>query len=370
MPSPPSRTLGRLQPSGRAMLIGSQPLSDHAHATRLVLAHVPEIPNWVQLPVYKKEGMVAQFAHGLPGLVRIEERIYVDSEAPDFEAQMVAFYEAYLATPSDGQTHTKMPPENRFALTPDIAGGFFTLLEALAVEPRPIDLFAVKGQITGPITFCTSLSDQNRRAVFYNDALRDAAVKMIALKAAWQVQQLERFGVPVILFIDEPALAGFGSSELISISRQDIAACLAEVVTAVHAHGGRVGVHVCANTDWSLLLEGNIDIVNFDAHGYFDKFILYGPQIVEFIKAGGCLAWGLVPTTPDDQVAAITLEGLWADWQTKIERTAALGIDRATLVRQSFITPSCGTGSLSPELSRKVLELTQALSRKIRKIEE
>jgi len=38
------------------------------------------------------------------------------------------------------------------------------------------DFFAVKGQITGPFTFATSVVDAADRAVFYDDQLRDVAV--------------------------------------------------------------------------------------------------------------------------------------------------------------------------------------------------
>lgn len=349
-----------LKPAGQPMLIGSQPLDDHVEATRLVLRYVPEIPNWVQLPVFKQEGMVAQFASGLPGLVLGAERLYVDTAGERFDEDMLAFFEEYLAVAEQSDRLT----ESRFALTRDMAAGFFSLLEILGSE-RPDDLFAVKGQITGPITFCTALADQDRRAIFYNDALRDAAVKMLALKAAWQVKQLSALGVPVILFIDEPALAGFGSSELISISREDIDLCLREVIEAVHGQGGLAGVHVCANTDWSLLLDSAVDVVNFDAFGYFDKFVLYADRIKRFLSAGGCLAWGLVPTSGPEPVAAADVDSLLERWRGGLQRLAELGVDTALVREQSFITPSCGTGSLPPESSHKVLELTRALSRQV-----
>jgi hypothetical protein len=129
----------------------------------------------------------------------------------------------------------------------------------------------VKGQVTGPITFCTGVKDQDGRAIFYNEGLRDAAVKLLALNARWQIRTLSGPQRPVIVFIDEPALAGFGSSEMISISKEEILACLTEVVDAIHADGGLAGIHVCANTDWSLVLESGADIVNFDAYAYFDR---------------------------------------------------------------------------------------------------
>lgn len=348
------------KPNGLALLIGSQPLSDHAEAARLTLDHAAHIPNWVQLPVFPREGMVEQFMAGLPGLVVEKERHFVDTQNSAFDDQMLAFFEAYLAVSEQGQAWDQSP----FALAPKDAPGFFALLDNLSAGVA--DLKAVKGQITGPITFCTALHDQEGRAIFYHDALRDAAIKLLALKAAWQARALSRADVPVIIFIDEPALAGYGSSEFISISKEDIQAALTEVIDAIHAQGALAGVHVCANTDWSLLLSSEADIVNFDAFGYFDKLVLYADQLKSFIASGRCLAWGLVPTLQAEQIEAATEESLWQDWQTKLEQLSALGLNPEDVKAQSFITPACGTGSLTPALSEKVLMLTKALSQRVR----
>jgi hypothetical protein len=348
------------RPNALPMLIGSQPLREHEEAARLVWEYTPDIPNWVQLPVYKHEGMVEQFMEGFPGLVRADDRTYVDITATDFDDQVLAFFEDYLqvADQEEGWDQT------RFALKPEHAPGFFSLLNAL--DAGNDKLTAVKGQVTGPITFCTALHDQDKRAIFYHDNLREAAVKLLALKAAWQAKILNRAGAPVIIFIDEPALAGYGSSEFISISREDIAACLQEVIDAIHGQGALAGVHVCANTDWSLLLESTVDIVNFDAHGYFDKLILYAEQLKRFLASGRFMAWGLVPTLRAEQIEEATVEILWQGWNEKIRQLADKGMDAATLKAQSFITPACGTGSLTPDLSRRVLEMTRGLSARIR----
>ena len=82
-------------------LIGSMPLRDHQAAHALVMAHTPAIPPWVQLPVFRQEGMIQQFLPGLPGLAVTGDRQFVDTGSSDFEAGLVAFYEAYLACSED-----------------------------------------------------------------------------------------------------------------------------------------------------------------------------------------------------------------------------------------------------------------------------
>lgn len=341
-------------------LIGSLPLEDHEKACDLVFEHVPDIPIWAQLPVFKPEGMLRQFLPGMPGFSLKQEKAYIHTVGESFDAELLAFYEDYMAV-VEGE---KSLSESRFKLTSETARGFFTLLDRLKRSDRKPA--AVKGQITGPITFCTGISDQNDRAIFYDDQLRDAAVKLLALKAQWQVREFKPLGCPIIMFFDEPALAGFGSSEFISISREDIAACLGEVIAAVHAQGGLAGVHVCANTDWSLLLDSDVDIINFDAYAYFDRFILYPKQIRAFIHSGRILAWGIVPTLNQEDIEKETVDSLLNAWQEKTDQLEALGINRKTILAQSMITPSCGAGSLSLASARKVLALTKGLSDRVR----
>jgi methionine synthase II (cobalamin-independent) len=352
------------RPRGLAMLIGSLPLADHVEAGQLVLEYTPQIPLWVQLPAHKEEAMVAQFMPGLPGICSTGDRVYIDTDQDDFDNDLLKFYEDYLAVV---EGHCDLS-ESRFVLSEDTARGFFVFVESLKrLSSPPV---AVKGQVTGPFTFCTGISDQNKKAIVYDEQVKDAAVKLLALKSRWQVQQLSRFGCPVIIFFDEPALSGFGSSAFISISRDGIAQSLDEVIAAVHAEGGLAGVHVCANTDWSLVLDSAADIVSFDAYAYFDRFILYSDQIKEFLDAGKIIAWGMVPTLNPDELENATTESLVNQWKQKAAQVEKLGIDSDQLISQSLITPSCGAGSLSTGLAIKALKLTQEISQQIRQISE
>ncbi len=351
----------RFKPGLRPVLIGSLPYRDHDEALAQVIAHTPEIPLWAQLPANPREQMIPQFLPGMPGLRTEEGRMFIALGDDTFDTDLLAFYESYLSiTEADGD-----PVESGFSLTPETAGGFFSLVDYLKAPSIPP--MAVKGQVTGPITFGTGVKDENGRSIFYDDQARDAAIKLLALKARWQVRELSLGAWPVIIFIDEPALAGFGSSELISISKEEIIVCLEEVITAIHAAGGLAGIHVCANTDWSLVLASGVDIVNFDAYLYFDRFILYPDQIKTFIEAGGILAWGIVPTGDPAHIERETTDTLADRWRQQARQVEKLGIDMDILTAQSLITPSCGVGSLSIDHAEKVLRLTQRLSDRLRK---
>ncbi|MBW2513882.1 MAG: hypothetical protein JRE21_04845 [Deltaproteobacteria bacterium] len=346
------------------LFLGSLPEMDDERAFDLVMAYSPAIPNWSQMPGGNKaEGMVDQFASGLPGLRRHRGSLTLNNTDAAFHDEMLMFYETYLNVVSNSTGSD----DDAFALSPDTARGFFAFMERLdsmAETPR-----AVKGQITGPFTLGTAIKDLSGVAIFHDDTLRDMVAKMLSMKARWQVDQLASKGFPVIFFIDEPALAGFGSSEFISVSREVVVDCLSELVNTIHHAGGLAGIHVCGNTDWSMLMETGTDLLSFDAYTYFDRLILYQDAVVEYINAAKYLAWGIVPTTLTDTIDKETVASLTNRFRDQIKRLSALGIDPSVVLRQSLITPSCGTGALTPGYAEKVLKMTKGVSDNIRREE-
>jgi methionine synthase II (cobalamin-independent) len=351
------------EPGGLPYLVGSLPVGDHEEAAGLVFGYTPEIPIWVQLPVYAEEGMIPQFLPGFPGVKTQNGKTIVDTMDDGFSDALVSFFEEYMAV-MEGRQEIDA---SRFALKPDTAKGFFVFLEKLAKQSRPPA--ALKGQITGPVTFSTGLKNQSDMAVFYDPQTRDAAVKLLALKAKWQARKLVQAGKSAIVVLDEPALAGFGTSEFISITQAEVIACFDEIIAEIHAEGALSGIHVCANTDWSVVLDSRADLVNFDAYAYFDKFRLYANEIAAFLEKGGLIAWGIVPTLLPEDIERESVQSLFARFQENFQELVSTGIDKNMLYRQSLITPSCGTGSLNREHAVKVLELTRSVSEAVRRME-
>jgi len=347
------------KPNCLPLLIGSLPSDNHREAAELIFDYTPQIPLWPQLPVLKEEGMIRQFIPGLPGVTESGGKLFIDTEKEEFEEELLAFYEEYIMV-SEGGAEID---ESRFALSRDVANGFYEFLQL--AEEKKGNLVALKGQTTGPVTFCTGLVDQAGRAIFYNDQLRDAAIKHLAMKAKWQISKMAAHCDRTIMFFDEPGLAGVGSSAFITITDDDIISCLSEVFEAVRSENGLNGVHVCANTEWSVIFESGVDIVSYDAYSYFDKLILYGEHLKTFFRKGGILATGIIPTAPEF-IDSETVESLTEKWQSQAKQLVALGIPEESVYEQTLITPSCGTGTVSASQARRVLELTKAVSEKIR----
>ena len=136
-----------------------------------------------------------------------------------------------------------------------------------------------------------------------------------------------------------------------------------EVVGEIHTRGGLAGVHCEENTDWSLLMETGLDILDFDAYDHMQAMTLYPAELRAFFERGGWLGWGIVPTLDREAAATETVPSLLARFEQNVARLAAKGFERELLLRRALITPSCGAGGVLDEpLAERVLGLLRELS--------
>lgn len=325
--------------------VGSLPHPDAAVISRNLVSRL-DIPAWPQLPRRTfKESMYVQFSQALPGVVVDEaaEKVLFDTSV-DLTSALEAFYEHYLADDLDW-----------FALSKSIAAGFYAMLDVLEAQPG----VWAKGQVTGPISFGLTVTDQQLRASLYDETLADAIVKNAAMNARWQVRQLKQVRPNVVIFVDEPYMASFGSA-YINLSRKQVITMLNEVFSAIHTEGALAGVHCCANTDWSVLLATAVDILNLDAYSYIENLALYPAELRIFLDHGGAIAWGIVPN--DEEILSVTpgqLAQRLRDGLKLIGQKAGIrGVQLSSeeFGSRSLITPSCGLGSASVEIAERSLD--------------
>jgi methionine synthase II (cobalamin-independent) len=322
--------------------------------------HAPQIPLWPQLPCYPEEWMTRQYNEGMPGLTTKDDKVFFATSKPDFDSELMSFYERYL----QAVEMEEMPLEHTFGISPHYARGFHAFLSILTkITYTPA---ALKGHITGPITLATSITDEDGKSAYFDSRLREVIVKTLSLKAKWQIHQLRKFGSPVIISIDEPSLAAYGSSAFLGISEEDVRNDLQEIIELIHAEGGIAGLHCCENTDWGLLMRTAIDILSFDAYGFFDRVVLYAHDLRDFLNRGKVLAWGLIPTGDAKDIKAETGVSLAKRWKRYVKELTGFGFDPRSVHRQSLLTPSCGTGSLPPALSQQVMKLLGEVSEILR----
>lgn len=349
-----------ISPGGLPTGIGSLPYQDAAMAVSLVKKYFPVIPHWPQLPkANKREYFTYQCLQLLLdlGLLKIERDTHASftCDDPEWPDRLTAFYDVYLQASAGSEVALA-----RLAFPPGAADGWYRLYGELESQgPGPARF--LKGQIVGLLSVGFQITDPRGRPAYYDPQLRDVLLKQLSLQAAWQAWSLGRFGLPVLISMDDPVIYSYGTSDRIGVTRSEVIAELNEFASFVRSFGGYAGVHSCANLDWSLLLEAELDIISFDAYQFATSLALYPGLIQSFLERSGVIAWGLIPTSPEalakESLASLKerAQRLWQELQRK-------KVDLQLVQAQSLVTPACGTGTLTEQEAVRAYDLTSSLA--------
>ncbi len=335
--------MGSFDERWMATAIGSLPHTDADAACELVFATLPDAPVWPQLPRRGfKENMYAQYSEGMPGCVVDDFRTKVWCEKGDgFWQEVDVFYQDCM----DGRT-------DRFAVSEDFARGLHAFAAKVRQGPRTYPV--LKGQVTGPISFGLTVTDENNRPILYDETYADLLVRLLGMKARWMRDFLASTGraEQVLIFFDEPYLSMVGSA-LVSIDPDFVVEALDRCVDEVD---GLTGVHCCGNTDWSLLLRSKVDVINFDACEYLENLALYPGELNAFLDRGGRLAWGLAPNS--ERVFSEDLAGLRTRLKLGIALLSDRGVPEEKLRRGMLVTPSCGLDGADEKTAEAAYRMT------------
>jgi len=338
----------RILPQVLTTGVGSLPHADAQAAVALISGALAEAPHIPQLSkADPREQMWLQCTEGLPRFcVDFEQQRYFFDTSGDPLADVERFYDQYLQI-VDGAA------PDAFAIGPVYGRSIHAFRESLRAGDGKLPF--IKVQVTGPLSFGMTVTDETGRPIFYHPVFRDIACKGMGLKAVWLIEAFRPFAEHVIVFFDEPSLSAYGSSAFMGVSKDDVIEALDDVISMVVARGGIPGIHCCGNTDWGIVMETSTRIVNFDAVDYLNSMAIYGGELAQFLARGGVLAWGAVPNS--DRIEQESVEDVLSRIRNGIEVLSDAGADRQELVRHMLVTPACGCAGLTEQQTEKVYRL-------------
>ncbi len=337
-------------------VVGSFPHTEPSELVDRILAKLPQMPAWPQLPNRDfRESMYVQYSEGFPGVqLDFEQQRMFFRQDDEFYQQLEEFYQAVIEEDVE-----------HFAISADYALGLHLFLERVAARGERGDGW-LKGQVTGPFSFAMTVTDENKRSIAYSPELNEVTVQGIAMKARWMARKLRSLSDHVLVMLDEPYLCSYGSA-FVNVSREDVLCALNTALDAVHAEGALAGIHCCGNTDWTLPLETKADVINLDAYEFFHGLPLYPTELSAFLNRGGHISWGIVPTS--ESAAELDANALLEALDDRVGQLVARGIDREQLFAQCLLTPACGMGTRGVALADRVTELLVELASKVRQRE-
>lgn len=297
--------------------MGIMPHTDVETALRLALSL--DIPFWPQLPnVSYYEDMYAQTSENFPGISinTGEGKIGFDTSA--FEDGIINYSQ-------------KMAEPETFALSRKYSKVYHRFL-AKDLSDYP----AIRGQVTGPVSFGFRVMDENSRPLIYNQEARALLFDFIQRKVNTQYHQLRENNQNAFVWVDEPGL-GWVFSGLSGYSDVQVRQDYRNFWDGLD---GPSGLHLCANVNLPYLLELGAEIMSFDAYqiGLMPKG--YTDAVADFITNDGIISWGIVPTDSENlsQHTPETLATLLLGyWQSVSDNT---GVPVRKIAEQALLAPA------------------------------
>lgn len=326
--------------AGAVTGIGSLPCVSIAEAIRAVAELSPEVPFWPQLPQRsEQESIVGQGVGIVENLIERRDDGYGYQVK---EGQLDSLLEVLHR--SDGE------------LLPSNAAAFGAFEEALSSGAHRSAL-AVKGQIEGPITLAAYLFHKGKS--FLADPVLFGAIAFhISQMINWQIDRLKSAGLPVLMFVDEPALCLDGSPAN-SVSEEQRLNALAASLDGARIRGAYAGLHCCAARPFERMCRVRPDIISFDAHEGLELFF-QDWHALDFMQQGGTVAYGIVPTRAGVNAAdAATIFLRWL-------RAASSAGDPQKFAQRAMITATCGLGLLDDSAVAESFEVAHTVSKLIR----
>jgi hypothetical protein len=328
--------------AGAVTGIGSLPLSSITSAVRSVAELSPEVPFWPQLPqLSERESIVGQALGILESLIEARN-------------------EGYGYQVKEGQLDSVLEILHRSSgeLTPANAAGFGAFEEALS-SGLFSSAVAIKGQIEGPITLSAYLFHKGRP--FLADPALFAAIAFhVSQIIGWQIDRLKSAGLPVLLFVDEPALC-LDAPVTNAVSEEQRLNALAATLQGARIRGAYAGLHCCAARPFERMCRVQPDIISFDAHEGLDSFFADW-HVLDFMQQGGTVAYGIVPTRPG--VNAVDSASIFIRWL----KAASMAGDPQKFAQRAMITATCGLGLLDTSAMAESFGVAHSVSKLIRSL--
>jgi len=278
-----------------------------------------DIPFWPQLPnVSLYEDMYIQTSEHFPGIMIDFEKKRLVFDTARFEEELNAYF-------------TKMENPQTYVLTSEYSTVFQKFLSKNLQGYR-----AIRGQITGPVSFGFKVLDEKFKPIIYNEEVKTILFDFIQKKVNLQYQELKKKNPNAFVWVDEPGL-GYVFSGLSGYNDQQAKEDYHNFVQGLE---GPKGLHLCADVNLPYLLELEIDILSFDAFqiGFMPKE--YAWSVAEFIKKGGIISWGIVPTefkALETQTLEKLTSVLTGYWEVISENT---DLSLGQIAEQALIAPA------------------------------
>lgn len=339
----------------RCLPLGSLPYENLDIATRMQAKLFEQMPYLAFYPHMDEEDTILRRTFtGIPGVKLKGKKVTLKTSSNSYKQNLSKLDKAYNA-PSE---ETLEP----FAIESPFLDKFLQIAKKFKSNYACIS-------ILGPFTVSQMLLNAAEEQVLADKSYRKLFIQSVCVKALWAIHKIRSFSprtTPIII-LEEPLLAQLGTlkREADEITDDLVINLLAKVIEKLQMAGALVAVQCMEKCNWQIPIKAGVDIISFDAYNNPNNLNIFPDDIIEFIKRGGKINWGIVPTMNESLVKGLTVDYMAQRLFATFEGLILAGVSEPYVYNSAFVSVQGNLEHLPVIFAEKAVMIATQLAQRI-----
>lgn len=342
----------------KCLPLGSIPYSSVDPAARMVAKLFPTTPYLAFMPIVDEEdSVISRTLKGIPGIKIKENKIVLKTSTKQYKHDSALLDKAYNSLDKDDI--------EKFAIESVFLEKYLQLIKKFRSPQACINLL-------GPFSLSQMLDNAVEEQMLTDKSFRKLFIQAICVKAIWMINKIKEYNPSIepIVVLEEPLYGRLGEIKRAdeNVTVELITNMFARVIEKLKSVGATVVVQCMEKCDWKIPINAGADIISYDAYNNPNNLCIIPETIIDFLKRGGRINWGIVPVANESMVKALNIDYIENRLMATIDGLVLAGVSQ-DLVHSSAMVSVQGDMSHLPVIfaEKAIMLSTQLASRLIAK---
>jgi len=223
--------------------------------------------------------------------------------------------------------------------------------------------------LLGPFTISQILTASANELMLTDKSYKRLFTHAVCVKALWMIDKIKHCcpqTVPVII-LEEPMFTKYGELKQgnVDSSYKFITDLFSTVIQKLKNAGALVGIQCMDKCDWAIPIKAGVDLISYDAYNNPNNLTIIPDILIDFIRRGGIINWGIVPVVSDNVVKELSLDYLQKRLESTFEGVIISGVPAELLHKSAMVSVNGNMNQLSAFFAERAIMLASQLSSKL-----
>lgn len=335
--------------------VGALPYDNIKNTTAMLAKLFRDIPFIPVLPnISQDDTLLGRLFENVPGVVYENNKLSLQVGTQDYEDKLSEFDKTFM--------HPTAENLEKYGFKAEFLEKFFQMIKKFKSKYACINL-------PGPFTVSQMLTSTAQEQFLTDKSYRKLFVQAVCVKALWIINKIKQYcqdTIPIVI-LEEPMLNQFGMvrRENEEVTAELVIGLFEKVTEKLKKEGALVGVQCMEKCDWSIPIKANVDLISYDAYNNPNNLSIIPDLLIDFLRRGGIINWGIVPVVSDNMVKGLSIDYLDKRLASTIGGIILAGVPAELLYRNLTVSINSDINNLSVIFAEKAIILATQLGSRL-----